>query len=156
GAEIMVAPLAKPRWLRLIAGAFRAHAADEHASPLGAIGTRLESKPIKGLRVGVDIVAMPFSSDYKRPFETSSKEALPNPPDPLYPNERRYAGGKAYSADITYSRHRFMIRGEGMLGDRIDVDTRYGARSFWAAWGLMAYHIHVGVFQLVPTLRAEW
>jgi hypothetical protein len=156
GAEIMLAPLDKPRWLRIMAGAFRAHAKDEEASPLGAMGARLESKPSKHLRLGVDIVGMPFSANYKRPFETSSKEALPIPPDPLYPNERRWTTGKAYSADVTYSQHRLMLRAEGMLGDRVDVDLRYGARSFWAVWGLAAYRVKAGPLQLMPAARAEW
>jgi hypothetical protein len=156
GAEVMFAPLAKPRWLRVLVGAFRGHAQDEHASPLGAIGTRLESKPIKGLRIGVDVVGMPYSADYKEPFATSNKDVLPNPPDPLYPREQRWAGGKAYSADITYSRHRFSVRGEGMLGDRVDVDQRYGARSFWAAWALASYRFPVGAIELMPAARLEY
>lgn len=156
GVEIMFAPLEKPRWLRFMVGAFRAHAKDEEASPLGAVGARAESKPWKHLRLGVDFVGMPFSANYKRPFETSSREALPSPPDPFYPNERRWSGGKAYSADATFTWHRFMLRGEGMLGDRVDVDTRYSARSFWAAWGLVAYRFPVGVLQLMPAARLEY
>jgi hypothetical protein len=156
GAEIMIAPLDKPRWLRIMAGVFRGHAKDEEASPLGAVGARVESKPWKALRLGVDVVGMPFSANYKRPFETSSKEALPVPPDPMYPYERRWASGKAYSADVTYSQHRLMLRAEGMLGDRVDVDLRYGARSFWAVWGLAAYRIKAGPLQLMPALRGEW
>jgi hypothetical protein len=156
GAELMVAPLPSPKWLRVSLGAFAGHAKDEQASPLGAIGARLESKPFKGLRLGVDAVGMPTSHDYKRPFETSSKDVLPLPPDPLYPRERRWAAGKAYSADVTYERHHFTLRGEGLIGDRVDVDERYGARSFWAFWALLAYDIHVGGFRCMPALRAEW
>jgi hypothetical protein len=156
GAQIMVAPLAKPRWLRAWLGVYRSHAKDEHASPLGAIGARLESTPIKGLRVGIDWVGMPYSADYKNPFETSNKDVLPNPPDPFYVREQRWASGKAYSADVTYSRHKLTVRAEGMLGDRVDVETRYGARSFWAAWGLVAYRFKAGPVQLMPAARAEW
>jgi hypothetical protein len=157
GVEVMIAPLERPRWLRVSLGAFRGHADDEHASPIGAIGARVESKPIQGFRVGADMVGMPFSADYKRPFETSGKEALPTPPDPMYPYERRWAGGKAYSADLTYSRDRFMARAEGMLGDRVDIDLRYGARSFWSAWAIVAYRIALAEdITLLPALRAEW
>jgi hypothetical protein len=156
GVELMVAPLPSPKWVRVSLGAFEGHAKDEHASPLGAIGARIESKPLKGLRLGVDAVGMPTSQDYKRPFETSSKDVLPVPPDPLYPREQRWAAGKAYSADITFERHHFTFRSEGLLGDRVDVDRRYGARSFWAVWGLLAYDIHVGAFRCTPAVRAEW
>jgi hypothetical protein len=156
GVELMVAPLPKPKLLRLTLGAFGGHAKDEQASPLGAIGARLESKPLKGLRLGIDAVRMPNSQDYKRPFETSGKDVLPNPPDPLYPREVRWAAGKAYSADATFERHHLMLRAEGLLGDRVDVNERYGARSFWAAWALAAYDIHAGWLRLTPVVRAEW
>ena len=156
GAELMVAPLPTPKLLRISLGAFGGHAKDEHASPLGAMGARIETKPLKGLRIGVDAVAMPNSQDYKRPFETGSKDVLPAPPDPLYPREQRWASGKAYSADISFERHHFTLRTEGLLGDRVDVDERYGARSFWAVWALAAYDIHVGWLRLTPAVRVEW
>jgi hypothetical protein len=156
GVEVMVAPLSKPKHLRLMLGAFRGHAKDEHASPIGAVGARVESKPWKGLRVGLDVVGMPHSANYKQPFETSSKDVLPMPPDPLYPREQRFDSGKAYSADVTFSRKRFTVRAEGMLGDRIDIDTRYGARSFWAAWALVAYRFRAGPVRLMPAARIEW
>lgn len=156
GATLMVAPLRKPKLLRVSLGAYRGHAKDEHASPLGAIGARIESKPLKGVRLGIDAVGMPNSQDYKRPFETSGKDVLPAPPDPLYPREQRWAAGKAYSADVTYDRHRLMLRVEGLLGDRVDVDERYGARSFWALWAVAAYDVHWGNLRFTPALRAEW
>jgi hypothetical protein len=156
GVELMVAPFAKPKLLRLSLGAFGGHAKDEHASPLGAVGARLESKPVKGLRLGVDAVGMPTSQDYKRPFDTSSKDVLPNPPDPLYPRQQSWAAGKAYSADATFERHHLTLRAEGLLGDRVDVTERYGARSFWAAWALVAYDLHAGWLRATPVLRAEW
>ena len=156
GAEVMLAPLPKPKLLRLTLGAFGGHAKDEHASPLGAIGARLESKPLKGLRLGIDAVGMPNSQDYKRPFETSGKDVLPNPPDPLYPREVRWASGKAYSADASFERHHLMLRTEGLIGDRVDVNERYGARSFWAFWALAAYDVHAGWLRFTPVVRAEW
>mgnify|MGYP001551406672 FL=1 len=156
GAEVMLAPLPKPKLLRLTLGAFGGHAKDEHESPLGAIGARLESKPLKGLRLGIDAVGMPNSQDYKRPFETSGKDVLPNPPDPLYPREARWAAGKAYSADASFERHHLMLRTEGLIGDRVDVNERYGARSFWAFWALAAYDVHAGWLRFTPVVRAEW
>ena len=156
GVELMAAPLPRPKLLRITLGAFGGHAKDERASPLGAIGARIESHPVKGLRLGVDAVGMPHSADYKRPFATGSKDVLPVPPDPLYPREQRWDAGKAFSADIGYERHRITIRTEGLIGDRVDVDERYGARSFWAIWALAAYEVHAGWLRFTPVIRAEW
>lgn len=156
GVELMAAPLPKPKLLRFTLGAFRGHAKDERASPLGAIGARIESHPIKGLRIGVDAVGMPNSQDYKRPFDTSGKDVLPMPSDPLYPRQQRWAAGKAYSADISYERHHFSFRSEGLIGDRVDTDERYGARSFWAVWALLAYDVHAGWLRFTPVIKAEW
>ena len=156
GVMVMFAPLLRPRWLRVQLGMFRGRAKDEHSSPAGTVGARAESKPIKGLRFGVDVVAMPFALNYKRPFETSSDERLPDPPDPLYPREQRWGRGVAYSADASLTRKRFTLRAEAMLGDRVDIDERYGARSFWGAWGLLAYRFKLGSVGLMPAVRVEW
>ena len=156
GVELMAAPLPKPKLLRISLGAFGGHAKDERASPVGAIGARLESKPLKGLRLGVDAVGMPNSQDYKRPFDRSGKDVLPLPADPLYPREQRWSAGKAYSADVSYERHRFTIRTEALIGDRVDVNERYGARSFWAIWALLAYEVHAGPLRFTPVIKAEW
>jgi hypothetical protein len=156
GAEVMVAPLSKPKRLRISFGAFRGHAEDENASPVGSIGVRIESKPWKWLRVGADVVGMPSGATYKQPFETSGKDVLPMPPDPLFPREKRWASGKAYSADVSFTRKHLRIRAEGMLGDRVDVDTRYGARSWMAGWVLVGYKFRAGPIALMPAARAEW
>jgi hypothetical protein len=156
GVEVMVAPLSKPKRLRISFGAFRGHAEDENASPVGSIGLRVESKPWKWLRVGADVVGMPSGATYKQPFETSGKDVLPMPPDPLFPREKRWASGKAYSADVSVTRKHLRIRAEGMLGDRVDVDTRYGARSWMAGWVLVGYKFRAGPIALMPAARAEW
>jgi hypothetical protein len=154
GVQLMAAPLAKSKWLRVSAGVFRGHAHDEHASPFGAIGGRLESKPLKGLRIGADVVGFPRTLTYLRPFETSGKDVLPDPPDPLYPRAQQWQKGVAYSADVGYERKRFVVRGEVMYGDRVDTFTRYGAETFAAVWGIAAYRFPVGPVQLMPALRA--
>jgi hypothetical protein len=156
GIEVMVAPLPKPKWLRVLLGTFRGHARNEQASPFGTLAARLESKPFKGLRIGVDMSAMPRATDYKRLLDTADREVLPDPPDLLFPREERWASGSAYSADISYSRHRFAARVEGLMGDRVDIDRRYGARSYGAAWALVAYRMKVGPLGVMPAARAEW
>jgi hypothetical protein len=155
GAEVMVSPLPKPRHLRLGLGIFRGHAKDEHASLAGAIGARIETEPMKGLRFGVDWVGHPSTNTYLQPLEDSKNQLNPNPPDPQYPYQKTWSKGNAFSADVRYQRHRLLIEAEGMLGKRVDVATRYGASTFGTVWGLIAYRFHVGPVHLMPTLRAE-
>jgi hypothetical protein len=156
GVELMLAPFAKPRLLRVALGVFRGQAHDEHAWPFGALGARVESKPLKWLRLGADFVAQPFSLTYSRPFDTSNKDVLPMPESALFPRAEHWAAGRAASADVTLRRWHFMLRGEAMLGDRVDVDMRYGARTFLAAWALLAYRFRLGPTHLMPALRVEW
>jgi hypothetical protein len=157
GVAVMVAPLPKPKWARIIVGTWRGKAKDEHSSPFGVLAARIESKPwVKGFRLGASIVGMPFAQSYKQPFETSSRDVLPNPPDPLYPREQRWDNGKAYGADVSYTRKRFSVRVEGLLGDRIDIDQRYNARSYGAIWALAAYRFKIGQLGLMPAARVEF
>lgn len=156
GAAVMVAPLPKPKHLRLWLGVFRGHSKDENDSLFGAVGGRIESKPVKGLRLGVDAVALPYSVTYARPFDTSNRDVNNADPDPLHPRHLDWAEGRAWSADVTFERWRLMLRGEGMMGNRVDMLMRYGARTFWAAWALAAYRFRTGPIQLMPAARVEW
>jgi hypothetical protein len=156
GAEVIVSPLAKPRYLKLTAGAFRGQANDENASPIGAIGGRAQTEPVKWLRLGASFVMLPETVIENKVFDTSGKDRLPNPADPNYPRARRWEKGQAFAADVTLSRKGFMLRGEGMLGDRVDYDTRYGAKHWAAVWGLAAYKFDAGPLKLEPAVRAEW
>ena len=88
GVEVMVAPLPEPETIRLTLGAYRGHAHDEHASPAGAFGGRLETRPVKSMRLGIDFVDLPYTVAYQNPFDTSKKHVLPNPPDPSFPPKR--------------------------------------------------------------------
>jgi hypothetical protein len=154
--EIIGAPLRKAKRLSLMLGIFRGHAYDEHDSPAGAIAGRIEAKPTKALRFGAGVVSHLKSATYDRPFNTSDKDVLPNPPDPLYPAQKRWGRGQAYGIDARFKKKGFMLRGEGVYGDRIDIDRSYGAKHFWAAWGIVAYSINLDVVKLLPAFRAEW
>jgi hypothetical protein len=156
GMQVMVAPLRKPKRLRLSVGAFRGHMHDEHDLPSGILAGRVEVKPIKSLRFGADVVDHLRAVTYDRPFNTSSKDELPNPPDPLYPAQKRWGAGRAYSVDARFKKKGFMLRGEFLYGDRVDMDERYKARTFWASWGIAAYRIEAGKVTLIPAVRAEW
>jgi hypothetical protein len=156
GAEVVVSPLPKPRYLKLTAGVFRGQANDENASPIGAIAARAQTEPLKGLRFGASWVMHPETVVELNAFDTSGKDRLPDPEDPNFPRARRWEKGHAFAGDITFNRWGFMLRGEGLTGDRVDYDTRYGAEKWAAVWGLAAYKLDVGPLKLEPALRAEW
>jgi hypothetical protein len=155
GAEAIIAPLPRPDWLHVTVGAFRGHSHDEHDLLFGTVGARLESEPIKGLRLGVDVVDHLKDTMYQRPFDTKKKDVLPTPLDPFYPTAKTWSAGRAWSADISFERYHIAARAEAMIGDRVDADETYGARTFAAAWGLLAYRFRVGPVHLMPAVRAE-
>jgi hypothetical protein len=156
GVMLMGAPLPKRKRMQLSVGAFRGHAKDEHASPVGALAGRVEVTPLKSLRLGTGILQHLNAYTYDRPFNTSNKDVLPDPPDPLYPAQQHWGKGRALGADARFKKKGFMLRGEFLYGDRVDLDERYGARGFWSAWGLVAYRIEIGSVKLLPAFRAEW
>lgn len=156
GVELTIAPLPKPKWLRVAFGAFRGRAKDESHPVVGAIGARIETQPIKGLRLGADWVAHPSRIVHRQPLETSGKDIVPNPADPMYPRAKTWGSGRAVSADIHYQRHHWRLALEGMLGSRVDIDTRYGARNFVAVWGYAGYRIRIGSMHFMPAVRVAW
>jgi hypothetical protein len=156
GVEVMVSPLAKPRYLTVALGTFRGHADKEQGYLFGEVGARAETEPIRGLRFGADWEIMPKTVTYLNPFGTGSKTILPNPEDPNFPRSSRWDKGQAASGDITFHQGGVMLRTEGMVGKRVDHFTRYGASKFAAVWGIAAYRFPVGPLALQPALRAEW
>jgi hypothetical protein len=157
GVQLLWSPLRKAKRLRVSLGVFRGHMHDEHDSPAGVAAGRIETKPDKHWRIGASFVQHTKAVTYNRPFNTSDKDELPNPPDPLYPAQKRWAAGHAMSADLRYKKKGLMLRGEAQLGDRIDIDGRYGAKTFWAAWGMAAYRVDVtDTVRLLPAVRFEW
>jgi hypothetical protein len=156
GAELMLAPLARSKRLRFAFGAFRGHATDSAKAAVGALGARVESQPIKGLRFGVDWVEHPQQIVDLRASKTGHKSVVPFPADPLYPRALTWLRGRAFSADARYQKHHITLMLEGMLGDRVDYDVSYGAKSFYAVWALAGYRFRVGDMHLMPAVRAEW
>ena len=156
GVRVRLAPLPKAKRLLLVLGAYRGHAYNEHDSPLGAVAGRIELHALKGLDLGASFVHHARNHSYKRPFETSDKQVLPEPPDPLFPREQAWAKGSAWGADASYryKKHLF-VRAEGLWGDRVDVDERYGARAFFGAYAMLAVRVPVGELTLQPAARAE-
>ncbi len=156
GAEVMVTPLAKPRYLTLALGAFRGHADEENGTLFGEVGARAATEPLKGLRFGVNWAVMPKTITYLNPFDTAHKDLLPNPENPNFPRSRTWDKGQAVSADVTFHRFGLMLRTEGMIGTRVDHDTQYAASRFGAVWGIAAYRFPLAKsFSLQPALRLE-
>jgi hypothetical protein len=156
GVQLIGAPFRKAKRMQIILGAFGGHAYGEHDLPVGTVAGRIELKPNKVLRLGVDGALQPRAITYNRPFNTSGSDVVPNPSDPRYPTQKRWDDGYAVSADVRIKKKGFMLRGEGMYGTRVDVDERYGAETFWSVWGIAAYRIQAGPLQLLPALRYEW
>ncbi len=155
GAQVMLMPLGKPRYLRLFAGAFRGHANDENASPVGAVAGRAETEPLRWLRLGVGMVRHPETTIRPNPFETGGREVLPDPEDPAYPRAETWSKGSAYGADLSLAHAGLSLRAEGLTGARVDHDTRYAARRFAAGWALLAYRFDAGPVELEPAVRGE-
>lgn len=155
GAELVFSPLAKPRYLNVIAGAFRGHATGDNGSFVGAVGARVESEFIKGYRVGAGWLGHPQRNTYYERLDTSDKDLMANPADPNSPRGQNWNKGNAFGADVTFNRSGFMLRGEGLIGDRVDLDTRYGAKRWASIWGIAAYKFPAGPVQLQPALKCE-
>jgi hypothetical protein len=156
GLQVLLAPLPRRKDLHLIAGVYHGHAQDDQGMLLGAVAARAETEPFKGVRFGADWVAHPSTVQYVAYAYTGNKSELPNPANPNMPITERWDSGRAYSADVTFSRSRLMLRAEGMLGNRVDHYTQYGAKNFAAFWALAAYRFPVGTVDLMPAIRAEW
>src|SRR6185503_7479314 len=72
GAEVIVAPFDRAQLLHVMVGVFRGHFHDENDLLFGTVGARLESEPMKGLRLGVDMVDHLRDVVYQRPFDTKN------------------------------------------------------------------------------------
>jgi len=156
GAEVVVSPLAKPRYLTFALGTFRGHAIDEQGYLFGEVGARVTTEPVKGLRFGLDWAIMPKTITYLNPFTSGGSQLLSNPENSNFPRSGTWDKGQAVSVDATYYRLGLMLRTEGMMGTRVDHDTQYGATRFGAAWAIAAYRFPVGSLGIQPALRAAW
>jgi hypothetical protein len=159
-----VAPLEKERYLKFTVGAYRGHANKENASPVGNIGARAETEALKGLRIGAGVMIQPKDKTDLNPLDTSGKDLLPTPSNPDYPRSATWKKGYAAGADITFQHKGFMLRGEGLMGTRVDYDTRwrvvdgkrFAAEKWAAAWGIAAYKFAAGPIKLEPAVRVEY
>lgn len=156
GAELIASPLARPRDLKLTLGAYRGHASEEEASPFGSMGARAETEPLSGLRLGTGAIIQPKVVRKLNALNTSNDDLVPNPEDADYPRAVTWKKGYAYGIDATYRNQGFVVRGEGLVGTRVDYNTRYGADHWAATWGIVAYKFNAGAVQLEPAVRVEY
>jgi hypothetical protein len=154
GAMVRGDPLPKRRWLHVYLGAFggagegaeglpgttgNANTGPDLAAPSLLLTARLQSRPLKHLSLGVDGAWRPTGT-----------------PVVDLPPQSQVTSGAATSADATYSNRLVEVRGEWLWGDRTDTSYRADARTFMAAWGILAVRFPVAGVLAIPTARFEW
>ena len=158
GALVQVEPLSTKRWLNVSVGMFAGDSEGRFASIAGVVTGRIESRPVRRLRLGVDASYRP-----RRTLAFAEDTADFNGVDFL---DR----GGAVSGDVTLDVGRMEVRAEGLYGKRTDMASRYndgtsfyigdclGGLCHWiAGWGLVTYRFPVGKRSvLMPAFRAEW
>jgi len=158
GAMVQVEPLAAKRWMNLSAGMFAGDAEGRYAGIAGLVAARIESSPLRIVRLGAD-------ASY-RPRRTLA----------LLEDTVDYRGvgfldkGGAVSGDVSLALGRMEVRAEGLYGKRTDMMSRLndgtgfyvgdcpsGNCHWLAGWGLVTYRVPVGKRSvLMPAVRAEW
>ncbi len=158
GAMVQVEPLRTKRWLNLSAGMFAGDGEGLYATAFGLLAARVESSPIRSLRLGAD-------ASY-RPRRTPM----------LLEDTVDYKGvdfldrGGAVSGDVSVAFGRMELRAEGLYGKRVDMMSRLndgtgfyvgdcptGSCHWLAGWGLATYRVPLGRRSvLMPAVRAEW
>jgi hypothetical protein len=158
GALVQVEPLPTKRWLNVSVGVFAGDSEGRFATVAGVVTGRLESRPVRRLRLGADASYRP-----RRTLAFAEDTADFKGVDFL---DR----GGAVSADVTLDIGRMELRAEGLYGKRTDMMSRYndgttfylgdcpGGLCHWlAGWGLVTYRFPVGKRSaLMPAFRAEW
>jgi hypothetical protein len=158
GAMVQVEPLPMKRWMNISAGMFAGDAEGRFAGIAGLVAARIESNPLRMVRLGAD-------ASY-RPQRTLA----------LLEDTVDFRGvgfldkGGAVSGDVSVALGRMEIRAEGLYGKRTDMMSRLNdgtgfyvgdcprATCHWiAGWGLATYRIPIGKRSvLMPAARAEW
>jgi hypothetical protein len=166
GAVIRYQPLPTRRMMTISLGAFRGDI-DEgfDASPLKAVSARVETHPVKHLRLGANAVWRPYES-VKMTNQTEDVTATgtgTTTTTTTYNRTVTMKKGAAAGTDATLTYRHLEIRGELLLGKRTDpienqslADRLAGKQgSFWAAWVVVAPKIEIGKWLLVPAAKAE-
>ena len=152
GVMLSVAPLERPRWLRLEVGAFNGN--NEQAQPYsgpGLYAARISSRPLSELRLGADCAFRPRAVDVWN--------------DETLRYQERFTSGSACSTDAQLALKPFAIRAEFITGRRTDSpvlavqnSSLIGEdRNFMGVWGVASYRLKLRrKMALTPALRVEW
>jgi hypothetical protein len=155
GAVIRYQPLPDRRMMTISVGAFRGDI-DEgfDASPIKLVGGRIETHPMKHLRLGVNAVYRPYDNvEMQETTETTSSGIDTS----SYKKTVTMRKGAAAGSDVTLTYRHFEARAEALFGKRTDANQLPNGKqgSFWAAWIVIAPRIPIGKWLLVPAVRAE-
>ena len=148
-------PLPKRRWLQIYLAAFggAGEGAENVAGTTGTSHTGPDLSAPSLLLEGRAGIAAGQAPDPRAPAAPGGHRP---PRTPTRPRSRRSRPGTAVGADATFSNQLLELRGEWLYGDRTDINYRMDARTFMAAWGLLAVRFPVGPAVLMPAARFEW
>jgi hypothetical protein len=138
GAMIRIDPLRKRKWLSIYLGMYDGGLGGVDARLAGLLTGRIEGRPTKHIRLGID--------GAWRHRGATSPPGIPTTTGPA----------RAISVDARYTRKKFELRAEWLWGQRGDVLYAGEAKTFMAAWAIVAAHINTCRVRLTPAARFEW
>lgn len=140
GAMIEITPLHKKKKLAIYFGVYGGGLAGVDARPYGLMTGRIEGRPIKHLRLGIDGAWRPHGQSPIAAGVPSTTTA-----------------GKAVSADASVIFKALEVRAEWLWGDRTDRAIATDARTWMAFWAVGAVKLDVSdSVRLMPAVRFEW
>ena len=140
GAMIQITPLRKRKTLGLYFGVYDGGLGGTDARPYGLMTGRIEGRPIKHLRLGLDGAWRPHG-------QSPVGAGIPS----------TTTAGKAVSADASFVSKDLEIRAEWLWGDRTDSALAANASTWMAFWAVGAVKLDVSdAVRLMPAVRFEW
>jgi hypothetical protein len=149
GAVVRYQPLPTRRWMTASLGAFRGDIEEGYdARPLKLVTARIESLPIKQIRIGVNAAYRPYNNVEMQRLTDETTGGK------YYKEVTTLNSGKAVGADASLLLKRLQIRAETLYGDRTEPN-RAGDDQFLAAWIVVAPNFKVGEVKFVPAVKVE-
>jgi hypothetical protein len=140
GAMIQITPLRKKKTLGIYVGVYDGGLGGLDARPYGLMTARVEGRPIKHLRLGIDGAWRPHGQSPIAPGVPSTTIA-----------------GKAVSADASFVAKDLEVRAEWLWGDRTDHALAADASTWMAFWAIGAIKLELShALRLMPAARFEW
>lgn len=140
GAMIEITPLRKKKTLGIYVGVYDGGLGGADARPYGLMTGRIEGRPTKHLRLGVDGAWRPHG-------QSPLGAGIPS----------TTIAGKAVSADASIVAKDLEVRAEWLWGDRTDRALAADARTWMAFWAIGAIKLDLSdTLRLMPAARFEW